>query len=415
MIRLFDKHNSRRCLMALCLLICTAVCAVAQQAVRDFVRESGIPSGSLAVLVVDVATGDTIAAHNVSAPLIPASIMKSVTTAALLQHTGPDYEYHTRVYTEGDIDSNGILHGNVVTVASGDPSLNSRVEPVGTDIIAEIAEALMEAGVKSIEGRLIVDDSVWSGPSIPSGWARPDLARDYGTGIHSLNFENNTKGSSSVSDPTAVYLGRLRGALEVRGINVQGKTVDGGTRNEILDHVSPPIDEIMRSLMMRSDNMMAEAMLRTYSKETGGDGSTTDGASRGMSLWKRRGLPMEGVRIEDGSGLSRSNRLTADFMGSVLRDMSHDVYYASFFPLAGQEGTLRKFLCNTELDSYIAMKTGSMTGIQCFAGYKLDEEYAPTHIVVIMANDIQGGNGRMKKAAAKMLLRLFGCNVPSEQ
>ncbi|MDE5878055.1 MAG: D-alanyl-D-alanine carboxypeptidase [Muribaculaceae bacterium] len=415
MIKFFNRHNSRRCFMALCLLISTAICAIAQQAVRDFVRESGVPSGSLAVLVVDIAKGDTLAAHNISAPLIPASIMKSVTTASLLQHIGPDYEYHTKVYTEGEIDKGGVLHGNIVTVASGDPALNSHVEPTGTDIIAEIAEALLQAGVKSVEGRLLVDDSVWSGPSVPAGWARADLSRDYGTGIHALNFENNTKGSSSVPDPTAIYLGRLRGALEVRGINVQGKTLEGGKRREILDHVSPPIDEIMRSLMMRSDNMMAEAMLRTYSKETGGDGSTADGASRGMALWKRRGMPMAGVRIDDGSGLSRSNRVTADFMGSVLRDMSHDVYYASFFPLAGQEGTLRKFLCDTELDSYIAMKTGSMTGIQCFAGYKLDEDYAPTHIVVIMANDIQGNNGRMKKAAAKMLLRLFGCNVPSER
>lgn len=415
MIKLFDRHNSRRCLIALCFLIGTALCSVAQQAVRDFVRESGVPSGSLSVLVVNIADGDTLAAHNVGTPLIPASIMKSITTAALLQHTGPDYEYHTRVYTEGEIDQGGTLHGNIITVASGDPALNSKVEPTGTDIIAEIAEALIQAGVKSVEGRLLVDDSVWKGPSVPSGWARADLSHDYGTGIHALNFENNTKGSSSVSDPTAIYLGRLRGALEVRGINVQGKTLTGGKRREVLDHVSPPIDEIMRSLMMRSDNMMAESMLRTYSKLSGGDGSTADGAARNMALWKQRGMPMSGVRIDDGSGLSRSNRLTAGFMGSVLRDMSHDVYYASFFPLAGQEGTLRKFLCDTDLDSYIAMKTGSMTGIQCFAGYKLDEDYAPTHIVVIMANDIQGNNSRMKKAAAKMLLRLFGCKVPPEQ
>lgn len=398
----------------------TAVCAMltiwAAVAARDlgaeFVRASGVPQGSLAVLVYDLADGDTIVAVNSSAPLIPASIMKSVTTAALLQEVGPDFTYTTRVYTDGPVGKDGVLHGNLITAGSGDPALGSRVEPTGTDITAEVAQALAAAGISSVEGRLLTDESVWAGPSIPPGWAKGDLGRDYGTGTHGLNYDNNSRGSASVQDPAAVYRSRLATALGQAGITVGGKDMKGGGLRLLAEHVSPPLDEIMRSLMMRSDNMMAESMLRTYSKETGGDGSTADGAGRAAAMWASAGMPMAGVRIDDGSGLSRSNRVTADFMGSVLRHMSGDIYYASFFPLAGQEGTLRKFLAGTPLAGYVAMKTGSMTGIQCYAGYKLDEDYAPTHVIVIIANDIHGGSDRMKRAAADMLLQIFAPGQP---
>ena len=100
-------------------------------------------------------------------------------------------------------------------------------------------------------------------------------------------------------------------------------------------------------------------------------------------------------------------------MNGILTQMSGDATYASFFPLAGQEGTLKKFLAETPLDSYIAMKTGSMKGIQCYAGYKLDEDYVPTHSVVIIMNDIVGKRDRVRKAAENMLLDIF-INEPKQ-
>ena len=167
--------------------------------------------------------------------------------------------------------------------------------------------------------------------------------------------------------------------------------------------------------MMRSDNLFAECMLRTYGKLNGGDGSTADAAEKEAAMWKKKGMPLDGVNIIDGSGLSRSNRVTADFMTSVLKDMADNEVYASFFPLAGQEGTLKSFLAGTPLDSYIAMKTGSMKGIQCYAGYLLDENYAPTHTVVIIMNDITGSRDRAKKAAQEMLLGIFADKVNQQE
>ena len=93
-------------------------------------------------------------------------------------------------------------------------------------------------------------------------------------------------------------------------------------------------------------------------------------------------------------------------MTDVLCKMSSNPYYASFFPLAGQEGTLKKFLVGTPLEGYIAMKTGSMKGIQCYAGYKLDENYTPTHSVVVIMNEM-GDRAQARKAVEQMLLKTF--------
>lgn len=159
--------------------------------------------------------------------------------------------------------------------------------------------------------------------------------------------------------------------------------------------------------MMRSDNLFAESMLRTLAVENKRDGSTLKGAEEERNFWRKKKIPMDNVVIIDGSGLSRENRVTAEFIGGILKYKSDDVDYASFFPLAGQDGTLRNFLRETELDSYIALKTGSMNGIQCYAGYKLDDDYAPTHVVVVIMNAFPKSRAVAKQAVEKFLLQTF--------
>lgn len=383
-----------------------------QEAIDVFVRESGVKPASLAVKITDLADGKVLGSHNASSPLVPASIMKSVTTAALLSKAGSDYRYNTNVYIDGPLDM-GILRGNLIIEGSCDPSVNSVVEPCGTDIVNEITDVVKLMGINRIEGRIIIDEQAFSGNPRPASWQSADFAQSYGTGSHAFNFENNASGRRSVENPKALFRNRLTKGLQRVDIEVEEKDLGEGSRNLIFTHVSPPIDEIMRSCMMRSDNLFAESMLRTYGKLSGGDGSTEDAAVREKKMWDSRKMPLEGVRIIDGSGLSRENRVTAEFMTAVLSSMAENAIYASFFPLAGQEGTLKSFLAETPLDSYIAMKTGSMKGIQCYAGYLLDDDYVPTHTVVIIMNDINGSRDRAKKAAQTMLLEMFG-NINQE-
>lgn len=396
-------------LMALLLVKATLLMAVtSEEAVRKFVNMCGIRPESVAVMIVNLADGDTLGQHNTSMPLLPASIMKAVTTATLLEKASADYRYHTPIYIDGPLDM-GILRGNLIVEGACDPSVNSAVEPFGQDIIEEITDALRLAGITKIEGNVLIDETAYGGTPRPASWHPSDFKEAYGTGIHTFNFENNANGRKSVENPSRVFMSRLKRALSAEMITIDGKDLGEGKRTLLFDHVSPPVDEIMRSCMMRSDNMFAEAMLRTYGKLEGKDGSTETAATRELAYWTDRDMPMEGVEIIDGSGLSRSNRVTADFMTGMLGVMGDNATYASFFPLAGQEGTLKSFLAETPLDSYIAMKTGSMKGVQCYAGYKVDENYMPTHSVVIIMNDITGSRSKAKKAAETMLLEIF-CN-----
>lgn len=373
---------------------------------EDFTSSRAVNASHAAVLIYDLKTDREIASHNIDKPLVPASIMKAVTTATLLEKVGAGYRYVTPVYFTGKI-SDGILDGNLTVEASGDPSINTSYEPRTTDFVSEIVDALKALKVARITGRVIVDESNFPGPSVNPTWSAGDLAHAYGTGTHGFNFEDNASGRRSVADPAGVFRTRLVSALGRAGITVDGGEVGSHGRRHLLgEHHSATIDEIMRSCMMRSDNQFAEAMLRLVGDKYGKSGTVAEGARKEQEFWQHRRASMDGVAIVDGSGLSRSNRVTARFMGDVLKRMARNPYYASFFPLAGAEGTLKRFLADTELAEWVALKTGSMKGIQCYAGYKLDEDYAPTHVVVVIMNEM-GDRGAARSEVERLLLRTF--------
>lgn len=378
-------------------------------ALSDFTSSPAINAPQASVYILDLKTGRELAAHNISTPLIPASIMKSVTIATLLEKVGPNYRYVTPVYLDGHV-KDGVLAGNIVVEASGDPSLNTTHAPGSEDLVTEIVTALGKLGIKSVEGGVVIDESRFPGPAVNPGWAQGDLPHAYGTGTHGFNFSDNASGNRSVADPAGVFRGRLGAALKKAGISIGSAPVRTSGKKHLLgEHRSEPIDEIMRSCMMRSDNQFAEGFLRLVGATYGKNGSSAEGARRQKEHWASRRADMHGVEIVDGSGLSRTNRVTARFMADMLSKMAGNPYYASFFPLAGQEGTLRKFLKDTPLEGYVAMKTGSMSGIQCYAGYKLDDEYVPTHVIVVMLNEMKD-RASARKQVERLLLRTFTGN-----
>lgn len=391
---------------ALFLAFLLTFAAAFADALSDFTSSKSINAPQASVYIVDLKTGRELVAHNTDKPLIPASIMKSVTIATLLEKVGPGYRYVTPVYLEGPV-KDGTLAGNILIEASGDPSVNTGHAPGSDNMVTEIVNALRKLGIRRVEGSVVIDESRFPGPAVNPLWSEGDLPHSYGTGTHGFNFEDNSSGKRSVADPGAVFRSRLVSALGREGITVGSKPLASPGKKTLLgEHRSETIDEIMRSCMMRSDNQFAEAFLRLVGETYGKEGSTAEGAKRQTEHWKKRHADMVGVKIVDGSGLSRSNRVTTRFMADMLSKMAANPYYASFFPLAGQEGTLRKFLKDTPLDGFIAMKTGSMNGIQCYAGYKLDEDYQPTHVVVVMLNEMSDRAGA-KRQVERLLLRTF--------
>lgn len=129
-------------------------------------------------------TGKPIYTLNAGKLFVPASTTKLVTMGSALRILGPDYRFHTRVYRTGDLDAGGTLHGDLVLVASGDTNLSGRIRPGGAlafenvdhnyggadshgiegdplGVIRELAAAVASRGVKRIDGRVIVDASLY--------------------------------------------------------------------------------------------------------------------------------------------------------------------------------------------------------------------------------------------------------------
>ena len=163
-----------RTLFSLLFFLLTLPLALADGVVDKFLASPAIRPQSVAVLITDLSNGETVVSYNESKPLIPASIMKTVTIASLLEESGSDYIYHTKVYTDGHI-RDGHLEGNLVVVGSGDPSLNASCEPRSSDILVEIRDALRkkrcEKHRRQIDNRL--SGVRWTSLSSDMGIRRP--------------------------------------------------------------------------------------------------------------------------------------------------------------------------------------------------------------------------------------------------
>lgn len=374
---------------------------------QRFAASAAVRPDKCAVMVIDLKTRKVVDSHNADAPLVPASVTKAVTIASLLSKSGLDYRYHTKVYLGGKVDD-GILEGDLIIKGGGDPTLGTDQAPGGSDFLNSIVKALKKKKVSAIRGKIAVDASVFPGPSTPPSWAAGDLPHSYGTGCHGFNWQHNASGKRAVREPVPGFVSQLTSVLARQGIDVLGDTLDSEPKGRpIVDHESEPVSEIMRYCMKQSDNLYAETFLRTLAMLHGKEATPEKGAELEMKYWSRKGCPTSGVKIVDGSGLSRSDRITARFLADVLVKMAGDADYASFFPLAGVEGTLRNFLKGTRLEDYIALKTGTMRGIQCYAGYMLDDDYAPTHAVVVLVNDFKGDRQSVKNQVKTLLLDTF--------
>lgn len=209
----------------------------------------------------------------------------------------------------------------------------------------------------------------------------------------------------------------LKDMLEEGGIHVTGAalscrimTIRGEyfstERVPLLTYYSPPLSEIIRDTNVRSNNHYAEHLFKLIALTKYSQASFSKATEVVEAFWKERGIDFSGVSIYDGSGLAPTNRLTPHLLTDILvymtdRSKYADAFYASL-PIAGKEGTVRGFLKGTSLEGEVHLKSGSITNVQCYAGYfdKDGKRYAFS----IMANDYGIGRQSVKNAMGKMML-----------
>lgn len=421
----------------------------------------GIPDGdatTVGIYVKNLSTGRVMASYNASMAMTPASVTKAVTTASALLALGPDFRFTTTVSLQGSRGSDGVWNGNLVINSCGDPTIGSDEFETKSALTDSILGALKRAGIRTVTGRIVIKQTMKDAGACPT-WECEDIAWSYGAGLFGFNYAGNTVGvfpvkgtttppstlkirlipsggdsndqirgidsnvltvsgtarsranrqwrvSASNPDPAYTYTRVLESRMADSGIKLGGDEVAAGNESTLCVYRSPEAAEICRNLMKRSDNMFAEGMLRAIDPE----GTRDDCIDAVKDIWKERGLTVSSTIMHDGSGLTRSNRFSPLFLAGMLEYMAKSPLaetYTACFPVAGIDGTMRGFGAKSALKGRLAMKTGSLSSVQTYAGYRLDADGRPTHVVVVMVNGFFCPRPALRDAIVKYLLKVF--------
>ncbi|MGQ7818482.1 D-alanyl-D-alanine carboxypeptidase/D-alanyl-D-alanine-endopeptidase [Pseudomonas sp. A46] len=155
---------------------------------------------------------------------------------------------------------------------------------------------------------------------------------------------------------------------------------------------SPDLVEVIRDINKYSNNTMAQQLFLSIGARyrTEADGDDAKAAQRVIRNWlAKKGITAPHLVMENGSGLSRAERVSAREMATILQAAWHSPYAAEFIasmPLVAMDGTMRKRLRRTALEGEAHIKTGTLNNVRAIAGYSRDKN-GNTWAVVAILND----------------------------
>lgn len=161
--------------------------------INEIIRSDGSQGAFYGISIIDE-NGQQVFGHNEESMFIPASTLKLITTFSTLLSLGLDYQYETKVGYTGNILKDGTLHGDLVIRGSGDPSLGSPSldgGPTMEEVFSAISEYVFQAGITCIDGRLIIDASIFDQKAIHPSWPWDDMTNYYASGAYGVNIHEN--------------------------------------------------------------------------------------------------------------------------------------------------------------------------------------------------------------------------------
>ena len=413
-----------------------------QQKIAGWQNTPALATASVSIAVSDSQSGESLLQSEPQLSLVPASILKVVTTATALEVFGTEFRFNTILSYSGNV-RNDTLFGNLQIIGGGDPTLGSNYFPENMNFQEKWITALLSKNIKVIQGNLILDASIYESQSIPETWIWEDMGNYFGAGASGISvFDNlyeihlkseNVAGKptrviginpeipnldltnevfssdlnsdqayvfgspmenrriirgtipknqsdfvvkASVPDPSVLLATEFSKNLKANGISLSGETKYEKVANtsdvQLSVIQSPTLPEIIRITNHESVNLFAEHLLKHLAFQKTGLGTTKDGCKFVVQFWKDKGLNMTGFFMNDGSGLSRFNAITASQMVSILSYMKTESAYSTDFYqslAAVGNGTLTVFTDVSFTNECLRAKSGSMTRVRCYAGY----------------------------------------------
>jgi D-alanyl-D-alanine carboxypeptidase/D-alanyl-D-alanine-endopeptidase (penicillin-binding protein 4) len=330
-----------------------------------------------------IGTGRSLVASvNPTKPVIPASNLKVIVAAAAAEILGPDTVFTTKVV--GAAPVNGVVQGDVYLVGGGDPVLSEawyaqpnavrKRPPLHATSVEALADSLKAAGVTSITGSVVGDGSRYDDERHPPGWGASVISTGDGVPVGALVIDDsmNEKGAIA-SDPTAFAASTFTDVLRSRGINVAGASSTGtapADASTLASSDSGTLADVLNEMLATSDNLTAEMMVKEVGLKVAGKGTRVDGLAAIMAKVASWGVPTDGFVMDDGSGLSRTDRVTCTGMLAVLQRGTATNLVGAGMAVAGQSGsTLDGRFEEAGLSGVLRGKTGSLRGVKALCGY----------------------------------------------
>jgi D-alanyl-D-alanine carboxypeptidase/D-alanyl-D-alanine-endopeptidase (penicillin-binding protein 4) len=326
----------------------------------------GNSSAASGAVAVDLATGRVLFARHADLPLAPASNEKLTVAFAALRELGDTYRFRTEIFGRGYQDGS-VWHGDVFLKGFGDPTLTSLQ-------LERLATQIADLGITRIDGRVYGDESWFDAERTALGWKASYYINECPP-LSALIVDRGWYDRHTARQPALAAAGKLKLLLRKHGVasGVVGLGSAPADAYALAQVESEPLPAVIAEMDRESDNFTAEMLLKEIGAESGDAGTTAAGAAVVRRDLAAAGVPLAGVRIIDGSGLSTGDRLTARTLAALLVVVWNDLdlrnpFWASL-PVAGINGTLDKRLRKPPARGAVRAKTGTTDRASALSGY----------------------------------------------
>ena len=283
---------------------------------------------SVGLLAIDAATGEVLSEHDSSRRMLPASNMKIVTAVTALAALGADRRFTTKVRS-------GATPGELILEGGGDPLLSTReLRRLATQTAATLAPGTPVT--------LYVDDNLFPSDGRGPGWTTGYIPSVVAS-VHSLaRLWDYSRDPSA--NATAVFAKKLR----AKGFPVTiAGAAEAGEAPVIAESKGHTVDEAVRIMLRISENNVAEVLYRQVALAAGQPGDWRGARTAAEQVLAGLGIDTSRNKLLDGSGLSRRNRVTPQFLVDVLRaarvtnpEPFRVMFEDDAMPVSGVSGTL---------------------------------------------------------------------------
>lgn len=325
------------------------------------------------ISVVDVRTGQILYEREPNKIAIPASNAKVITAVAVLATLGPAHRLTTHAVA-------GANPGEVVLVGAGDPTLGIDEDGfyAGAATLEQLADQIKTSLGGTKPSKVVVDGSLYSGSTLGPDWEPTAPDEGFVSHITALMVDGGRTDPTDHESPWVMApdpeiaagkaLAKLLGVTEV----VKGKAPAGAA--DLGSVQSAPMIRQVEQMLRASDNMVAESLARQVAIAKGKAASFAGAGEAVQQAVVELGLPGDQIHMVDGSGYSRLDQLSPNFLTGVLIKAAADPRLGDLFNLlavAGWSGSMDYRFAKPESKAGLGVvraKSGTLNGVNSITG-----------------------------------------------